>query len=123
MYGVNIAHQQILNVRLETNGGPLGITLAGSEDMQKPIVISGLVEGGLAHSTGHLRVGDCLLAINTENVQGTPLSNATKLLQRLDKIVELKIARNLNGNLNINKSINKTIISTFTNYYSIATNF
>jgi glutamate receptor-interacting protein len=35
----------VFNVRLESNGGPLGITLAGSEDKAKPIIISGLIEG------------------------------------------------------------------------------
>jgi glutamate receptor-interacting protein len=39
----------VFNVRLESNGGPLGITLAGSEDLQKPIVISGLIEGIKIH--------------------------------------------------------------------------
>lgn len=38
-------HQIIFTVRLEPKGGLLGITLAGSEDITKPITISGLVEG------------------------------------------------------------------------------
>lgn len=89
-------HQLIItNVRLETNGGPLGITLAGSEDLQKPIIISGLIEGGIAYNTKKLNIGDCLLAINNENVQGVPLSHATKLLQNLGNLVDLKISRNI----------------------------
>lgn len=91
-------HQLILNVRLEANGGPLGITLAGSEDLQKPILISGIIEGGVASNTGQLVIGDCLLAINGDSVQDVPLSHATKLLQNIGNTVELKISRNFNGN-------------------------
>ena len=35
-------------VELHKKGGPLGITISGSEDPQDPIVISGLTAGGLA---------------------------------------------------------------------------
>ncbi|XP_037921182.1 glutamate receptor-interacting protein 2 isoform X3 [Hermetia illucens] len=87
-------HQYVTTVRLEPNGGPLGITLSGSEDLQKPIIISGLIEGGVAYNTGKIRAGDCLLAINGESIQGMPLSHATKLLQNLDNVVDLKIIRN-----------------------------
>lgn len=90
-------HQLVINVRLEANGGPLGITLSGSEDSQKPIIISGVIEGGIAHNSQQILTGDCLLAINGESVQGKPLSHATKLLQNLGNIVDLKISRNING--------------------------
>lgn len=92
-------HQLVINVRLEINGGPLGITLSGSEDSQKPIFISGILEGGIAHNSGNIQIGDCLLAVNSESVQGKPLSHATKLLQSLGNLVDLKISRNFNGNL------------------------
>lgn len=75
------AQPNVFNVQLAPNGGPLGITLAGNEDGQKPIVISGLQEGGIAFNTGQIQVGDTLLAINNESVIGIPLSSATKLLQ------------------------------------------
>lgn len=85
---------QLVTVRLETNGGPLGLTLAGSEEQQKPILISSLADGGIAQKNGQIRIGDQLLAINNESVQGTPLSNATKLLQKnLETIIELKLSR------------------------------
>uniref|UniRef100_A0A1I8MLA0 PDZ domain-containing protein n=1 Tax=Musca domestica TaxID=7370 RepID=A0A1I8MLA0_MUSDO len=86
-------HQIIFTVRLEPKGGLLGITLAGSEDISKPITISGIVEGGIAHKNGQILVGDQLLAINAESVQGMPLSHATNLLQNLGDIVDLKILR------------------------------
>ncbi|XP_055615895.1 glutamate receptor-interacting protein 2 isoform X2 [Toxorhynchites rutilus septentrionalis] len=85
--------QIIFSVRLEPNGGPLGITLAGSDDLQKPIKISGLTEGGVAHTNGQLQVGDCLLAINGESVRGVPLTTATKLLHKFENVVELQISR------------------------------
>lgn len=92
-------HQLVINIRLEINGGPLGITLSGSEDCQKPIHISGILEGGIAHNSSSVQIGDCLLAVNGESVQGKPLSHATKLLQSLGNIVDLKISRNFNGKI------------------------
>lgn len=105
-------HQLVVNVRLEINGGPLGITLSGSEDINKPILISAVLDGGIAESSHQINVGDCLLAINGESVQGKPLSHATKLLQNLGNIVDLKITRNINGKIsepikNATKFINK----------------
>ncbi|KAL9696258.1 hypothetical protein quinque_015543 [Culex quinquefasciatus] len=85
--------QIIFNVRLEPNGGPLGITLAGSDDLQKPIKISALTEGGIAHTNGQLKIGDCLLAINGENICGVPLTTATKLLHKFENVVDLQISR------------------------------
>lgn len=92
-------HQLVVNVRLEINGGPLGITLSGSEDSSKPILISAIIEGGIAEASRQILIGDCLLAINGESVQGKPLSHATKLLQNLGNIVDLKISRNINGTI------------------------
>ncbi|KAH8295960.1 hypothetical protein KR018_007254 [Drosophila ironensis] len=86
-------HQIIFTVRLEPKGGLLGITLAGSEDITKPITISGLVEGGIAYKNSQIQVGDQLLAIDEHSVQGMPLSHATSLLQNLGDIVDLKILR------------------------------
>lgn len=90
-------HQLVINVRLEINGGPLGITLSGSEDVQKQILISAILDGGIAQNSRQINIGDCLLAINGESVQAKPLSHATKLLQNLGNIVDLKISRNING--------------------------
>lgn len=83
----------VFNVQLLPNGGPLGITLAGNEDGQKPIVISGLQDGGIAFNTGQIQVGDTLLAINNETVIGVPLSSATKLLQVQNDVIELRLSR------------------------------
>lgn len=96
-----ISPPSIFSVKLQTNGGPLGITLAGSDDGQKSIVISGIAENGIAANTGQIQIGDVLLAINNESVVGVPLSSATKLLQvQSDEIIELKLSR-INSNNNV----------------------
>ncbi|EDV91840.1 glutamate receptor-interacting protein 1 [Drosophila grimshawi] len=86
-------HQIIFTVHLMPMGGLLGITLAGSEDITKPITISAIVEGGIAHKNGQIRVGDQLLAIGDHSVQGMSLSHATTLLHNLSNVVDLKIMR------------------------------
>jgi glutamate receptor-interacting protein len=83
----------VINVVLKPNGGPLGITLAGNEDGQKAIVISAVIDGGIAAQSGQIVVGDILMAINNESVIGLPLSNAKKLLQAQSETVELKLSR------------------------------
>lgn len=90
----------IFNVNLQSNGGPLGITLAGSEDGMKSIVISGIAENGIAANTGKIQVGDVLLAINNESVVAVPLSRATKLLQNHNDVIELRLSRNKSSNNN-----------------------
>lgn len=89
----------VFNVKLQPNGATaLGITLSGNEDGQKPIIISGLAENGVAANTGQIQVGDTLLAINNESVIGMPLSSATKLLQVQDDVIELRLSRSTNAN-------------------------
>lgn len=51
--------------------------------------------GGLAEKTGALHVGDRILAINGENLEHRPLSDAIRLLQTSGDRVQLKIARNI----------------------------
>ncbi|XP_066993611.2 glutamate receptor-interacting protein 1 isoform X2 [Anabrus simplex] len=89
----------VYTVELARHGGPLGITIAGSEEPFEPITISGLTNGGLAQQTGALHVGDRLLAINGESLRGKPLSEAIALLQNSGDIVTLKIARSVARNL------------------------
>jgi hypothetical protein len=38
----------VYTVELQRNGGPLGITISGSDDLFEPMFVSGLTEGGLA---------------------------------------------------------------------------
>ncbi|XP_019871732.1 glutamate receptor-interacting protein 2 isoform X2 [Aethina tumida] len=85
----------VYTVELHRYGGPLGITISGSEDCLDPIVLSRLTEGGLAEKTGALHVGDRILAINGESLEHRPLSDAIRLLQTSGDRVQLKIARNI----------------------------
>ncbi|XP_052267303.1 glutamate receptor-interacting protein 1-like isoform X2 [Dreissena polymorpha] len=80
-------------VELERLGGPLGVTITGTDDPSDPIVISALVEGGLAARTGAIQVGDRVLAINGASTMGKTLSEATDLLQNAGDLVMMKIAR------------------------------
>ncbi|GJQ75883.1 Grip [Trypoxylus dichotomus] len=86
----------VYTVELVRYGGPLGITISGSEDCMEPIILSGLTEGGLAEKTGALHVGDRILAINGDSLQHRPLSDAIRLLQTSGDRIQLKIARTLN---------------------------
>lgn len=38
----------VYTVEVASNGGPLGITISGTEEPFDPIIISGLTQGGLA---------------------------------------------------------------------------
>lgn len=98
-------HQLVLNVRLEINGSPLGITLSGSEECNKPILVSAILDGGIAENSRQISVGDCLLAVNGESIQCKPLSHATKLLQNLGNVVDLKISRNICGKFCISENV------------------
>lgn len=57
------------------------------------------IQGGLAEKTGALHVGDRILAINNENLEQRPLSDAIRLLQTSGDKVQLKIARQIKNNL------------------------
>lgn len=80
-------------VELVRHGGQLGLTISGTEDGLDPIVISGLTTGGLAERTGALQVGDNLLAINGQSLNGKPLSEAIAVLNNCGDAVTIKISR------------------------------
>nr|XP_020139121.1 glutamate receptor-interacting protein 2 [Microcebus murinus] len=80
-------------VELKRFGGPLGITISGTEDPFDPIVISGLTKRGLAERTGAMHAGDRILAINGTSLKGRPLSEAIRLLQGSEVTVSLKIKK------------------------------
>nr|XP_055024365.1 glutamate receptor-interacting protein 2a isoform X4 [Misgurnus anguillicaudatus] len=83
----------IFTVELRRHGGPLGITISGTEEPFNPILISSLTRNGLAHRTGALHVGDRVLAINNVSLKGKPLSEAIHLLQTAGETVTLKIKK------------------------------
>ena len=67
-------------VELKRNGGPLGITITGSDDPFDPIVISGLAPGGIAERTRAIHVGDKILTINGISLKTKPLQEAIQVL-------------------------------------------
>ncbi|KAJ3612567.1 hypothetical protein NHX12_020838 [Muraenolepis orangiensis] len=83
----------IYTVELQRYGGPLGITISGTEEPFDPIIISSLTGGGLAERTGAIHVGDRILAINSSSLKGKPLSQAISLLQQAGETVTLKIKK------------------------------
>nr|XP_031542031.1 glutamate receptor-interacting protein 2 isoform X4 [Vicugna pacos] len=91
-------------VELKRYGGPLGITISGTEEPFDPIVISGLTKRGLAERTGAIHVGDRILAINSVSLKGRPLSEAIHLLQVAGETVTLKIKKQLDRPLPAHKS-------------------
>ncbi|ELK34401.1 Glutamate receptor-interacting protein 2 [Myotis davidii] len=91
-------------VELKRYGGPLGITISGTEEPFDPIVISGLTKRGLAERTGAIHVGDRILAINSVSLKGRPLSEAIHLLQVAGETVTLKIKKQLDRPLAPHKS-------------------
>ncbi|XP_076310897.1 glutamate receptor-interacting protein 1-like isoform X3 [Tachypleus tridentatus] len=93
----------IYTVELLRHGGPLGITISGTEDPFDPILISGLTEGGLAERTGAIHVGDRLLAINGQSLRGKPLSDAIFMLQNSGNAVTLKICKQPGDNYQLSR--------------------
>ncbi|XP_018602379.1 glutamate receptor-interacting protein 2 [Scleropages formosus] len=87
----------IYTVELKRYGGPLGITISGTEEPFDPIVISGLTKRGLAERTGAIHVGDRILAINNVSLKGKPLSEAIHLLQMAGETVTLKIKKQVDN--------------------------
>ncbi|XP_078424097.1 glutamate receptor-interacting protein 1 isoform X2 [Cetorhinus maximus] len=85
----------IYTVELKRYGGPLGITISGTEEPFDPIVISSLTKDGLAERTGAIHIGDRILAINSSSLKGKPLSEAIHLLQMAGETVTLKIKKQL----------------------------
>uniref|UniRef100_A0A665U3S7 Glutamate receptor interacting protein 1 n=1 Tax=Echeneis naucrates TaxID=173247 RepID=A0A665U3S7_ECHNA len=97
----------IYTVELQRYGGPLGITISGTEEPFDPIIISSLSKGGLAERTGAIHVGDRILAINSSSLKGKPLSEAISLLQQAGETVTLKIKKQ--GELQMTNRPNKVL--------------
>ncbi|KTF77204.1 hypothetical protein cypCar_00019681 [Cyprinus carpio] len=60
----------IYTVELKRYGGPLGITISGTEEPFDPIIISSLTKGGLAERTGAIHIGDQILGYNSNSLKG-----------------------------------------------------
>ncbi|XP_032894143.1 glutamate receptor-interacting protein 1 isoform X4 [Amblyraja radiata] len=82
----------IYTVELKRYGGPLGITISGTEEPFDPIVISSLTKGGLAERTGAIHIGDRILAINNRSLKGKPLKSSPKKSSVSGRMSELSDA-------------------------------
>ncbi|KAL5516650.1 hypothetical protein EMCRGX_G002037 [Ephydatia muelleri] len=86
----------IYSVELRRNGQGLGITLTGSRsEPNHPIIIGNIKEGGVAYSTGTMRAGDLILAINGESLHMKTVPEAIQMLQRSGDVVTLKICKSI----------------------------
>uniref|UniRef100_F1KUU9 Glutamate receptor-interacting protein 1 n=1 Tax=Ascaris suum TaxID=6253 RepID=F1KUU9_ASCSU len=87
------SHTVVYSIELNRKGRPMGITIASRGERGDPVIISQLAPRGLAERTGALRVGDRILAINGESIEGKKVSDAMHLLQQSDDLVTIKISR------------------------------
>ncbi|VDM47222.1 unnamed protein product [Toxocara canis] len=87
------SHTVVYSIELNRKGRPMGITIASRGERGDPVIISQLAPHGLAERTGALRVGDRILAINGESIEGKKVCDAMHLLQQSDDLVTIKISR------------------------------
>lgn len=71
----------IYTVELQRYGGPLGITISGTEEPFDPIIISSLSKGGLAERYTHTHT-HCQLMFNPTAVVGSGENVATYCLNK-----------------------------------------
>ncbi|EJW84029.1 hypothetical protein WUBG_05062, partial [Wuchereria bancrofti] len=96
----NAVQSLIYSIELNRDGGPLGITIASSGERYEPVLISYLAPGGLAEKTGAIRVGDRILAVNNESIEGMKAADVMHLLQQCNDLVTIKIMRIIDSSIN-----------------------
>ncbi|CAG5111732.1 Oidioi.mRNA.OKI2018_I69.chr2.g6007.t2.cds [Oikopleura dioica] len=79
-------------VELKGNGGPLGITITGSDDPFDPIYVSNLTPGGIAERTRAIQKGDKILSINGTSCKTKTLQQCIELMRSSD-VLKLKIEK------------------------------
>uniref|UniRef100_A0A915EKA9 PDZ domain-containing protein n=1 Tax=Ditylenchus dipsaci TaxID=166011 RepID=A0A915EKA9_9BILA len=85
----------VYSIELSRKSQPLGITIASSSGNTSPVVISSIAPGGLAERTGAMHVGDRIIAINGELLEGKKVAQAINLLQQSTDVVSIKLCRTL----------------------------
>ncbi|XP_018431695.1 PREDICTED: tyrosine-protein phosphatase non-receptor type 13 [Nanorana parkeri] len=87
------AEAGIVHVVLEKPAsGELGFSLVGGE---YGIFVKSISPGGVADIEGNLQVGDRLLQVNGENMQGATHSKAVSCLRNAKGLLEIEVAREL----------------------------
>ena len=76
---------------LKPKGATLGMTLHEPFSPGSPLVVSKLKEAGIADRCGALHVGDRLLSVNKESLEGKSIVDVYRMLRHCDLNVELKI--------------------------------
>ncbi|XP_047424488.1 glutamate receptor-interacting protein 2-like isoform X1 [Mugil cephalus] len=74
-------------------GVELGITISSSKKPGKPLIISDIRKGSIAHRTGTLEPGDRLLAIDTVRLENCTMEDAMHVLQQAEDMVKLRIQK------------------------------
>uniref|UniRef100_A0AAQ4R3M1 Glutamate receptor interacting protein 2a n=1 Tax=Gasterosteus aculeatus aculeatus TaxID=481459 RepID=A0AAQ4R3M1_GASAC len=71
----------------------LGITISASKKPGKPLIISDIRKGSIAHRTGTLEPGDRLLAIDSVRLENCTMEDAMHFLQQAEDMVKLRIQK------------------------------
>ncbi|CAL8325372.1 unnamed protein product [Merluccius merluccius] len=74
-------------------GVELGITISASKKPDKPLIISDIKKGSIAHRTGTLEPGDMLLAIDNVRLEKCTMEDAMHVLQQAEDMVKLRIQK------------------------------
>uniref|UniRef100_A0A667ZYS6 Glutamate receptor interacting protein 2a n=1 Tax=Myripristis murdjan TaxID=586833 RepID=A0A667ZYS6_9TELE len=74
-------------------GVELGITISASKKPGKPLIISDIKKGSIAHRTGTLEPGDRLLAIDSVRLENCTMEDAMHVLQQAEDMVKLRIQK------------------------------
>ncbi|XP_074500133.1 glutamate receptor-interacting protein 2-like isoform X2 [Sebastes fasciatus] len=74
-------------------GVELGITISASKKPGKPLIISDIRKGSIAHRTGTLEPGDRLLAIDSVRLENCTMEDAMHVLHQAEDMVKLRIQK------------------------------
>ncbi|XP_075883209.1 glutamate receptor-interacting protein 2-like isoform X2 [Nelusetta ayraudi] len=74
-------------------GVDLGIIISASKKPGKPLIISDIRKGSIAHRTGTLEPGDRLLAIDSVRLENCTMEDAMHILLQAEDMVKLRIQK------------------------------
>ncbi|XP_071952800.1 syntrophin-1-like [Antedon mediterranea] len=83
--GTSEQQDELRTVHLKTGGPGLGITIAGGVNSPLglvPVFISSVMEGGQAYKTSQVMVGDRIISVNGESMEGKSHSDVVKTIKK-----------------------------------------
>ena len=88
-----------MTVTLKADNIGFGLSLQGgaSEYNNFPLVIASIDSGGPGAKLGRLQVGDRILAINGERMDGVPLQQALKFVQEAGDTIDMEVEFDVTG--------------------------